>query len=286
MQEVVETFEGEDRERYEAALGRFRVPWWDPTMEPSADQPVYPQSISTERISVRTPEREEEVRNPLFSYVFHPVSAELGREPFSTYESSLRFPSSAEPDALSRNDLVRRSFENNQPSFKQRMYNLFTNFRDYNQFSNAAWIQDNLPDADSAESVHNVIHGIVGSGGHMSFLDVGSFDPAFFLVHTNADRWVAMWQSLWPESWVEPGPHERGTSSISPGETTDVDTRKFSFQSLSYFLGSLLIALRVFQLSHLSRLHADARTGHPAGHGTPKFLAIRTPTLMEMSGRL
>ena len=195
-------------------------------MEPTPEQPVYPPSISSERMLVRTPEGEAEVRNPLFSYVFHPVSAELGREPFSIYESSLRFPSSDQADAFSRNDLVRRSFENNQPSFKQRMYNLFTNYRDYNQFSNAAWIEDNLPGADSAESVHNVIHGIVGSGGHMAFLDVGSFDPSFFLVHANADRWVAMWQNLWPESWIEPRPHRGATSSIRPGETTDVDTRK------------------------------------------------------------
>ena len=228
MQEVVESFQGDDRERYEDALRRFRVPWWDPTMEPTSDRPVYPPSISTERMLVRTPQGEEEVRNPLFSYVFNPVTTELGAEPFSIYETSLRFPSSAEADAFSRNDLVRRSFENNNPSFKERMYNLFMNYRDYNQFSNAAWIEDNLPGADSAESVHNVIHGIVGSGGHMSFLDVGSFDPAFFLVHANADRWVAMWQNMWPDSWVEPRTHEGATSSIRAGETTDVDTRKFS----------------------------------------------------------
>ena len=226
MQEVVETFEGEDRERYEGALGRFRCPWWDPTLDPTADRPVYPPSMASPRMLVRTPEGEEEVRNPLYSYVFHPPGDELGREPWSTYETTLRAPTSGEPDAVSRNSRCAEAFERNQESFKARMHDLFTNYRDYNQFSNAAWIEDNLEGADSAESVHNVIHGIVGSGGHMTFLDVGSFDPAFFWVHANTDRWIAMYQNMWPDTYIEPMEHEGATSSIRPGETTDVDTGK------------------------------------------------------------
>lgn len=58
----------------------------------------------------------------------------------------------------------------------------------------------NPPNYDSIESVHDQIHGLAGSGGHMSYIEYSAFDPIFFLHHAMIDRCFAMWQALNPNS--------------------------------------------------------------------------------------
>jgi tyrosinase len=130
----------------------------------------------------------------------------------------LRYPTTQDATATSQNSLVAAQLDNNAPSFRNRLYNLFTQYNDYNDFSNEAWTgaANGIATHDSIESVHDQIHGLTGSGGHMTYIDYSAFDPIFFLHHTMIDRCFAMWQVLYPDSFVVPEPSTYGTFTISP----------------------------------------------------------------------
>ena len=101
------------------------------------------------------------------------------------WPSTLRYPtSSSDPNATSQNDLVSQQLDNNRLSYRNRLYNLFTAYPEYTNFSNKAWIPNgDGGNYDSIESVHDQIHGLVGSGGHMSRVEYSAFDPIFYLHH-------------------------------------------------------------------------------------------------------
>lgn len=62
--------------------------------------------------------------------------------------------------------------DNSASSLRDRLYNLFVNYDDYVTFSNEAWIPANSNSSlDSIESIHDVIHGLTGSLGHMTFIE-------------------------------------------------------------------------------------------------------------------
>ena len=82
---------------------------------------------------------------------------------------------------------------------------LFSSYRNFSAFSNRVFRDDfNDTDFASIESLHDTMHNVLGSGGHMEFIMYSSFDPIFVLHHTNVDRLIAMWQALNPTSWVDP----------------------------------------------------------------------------------
>ena len=74
----------------------------------------------------------------------------------------MRYPTTRDSTARSQNNLVAQQLDNSAPSFRQRLYNLFTNYHSYQCFSNEAWFNSsNDPNGyDSIESVHDQIHGL------------------------------------------------------------------------------------------------------------------------------
>jgi tyrosinase len=110
-------------------------------------------------------------------------------------------------------------------SFRSRLYILLTNYHDYTTWSNEAWIKNGSPSYyDSIESLHDQIHGLTGSGGHMTYIDYSGFDPTFWLHHAMVDRCFAMWQILNPNTFVVPEPAIYNTFTQSAGQTQDVNT--------------------------------------------------------------
>lgn len=55
-------------------------------------------------------------------------------------------------------------------------------------------------------------------------IDYSSFDPIFWLHHTNVDRLFAIWQAVYPNSFVQSGPAKFGTATILQGDTVDQNT--------------------------------------------------------------
>jgi len=118
------------------------------------------------------------------------------------------------------------NLDRNLPSFQQRLYTLFSNYKNYTTFSNEGWIPDRTNSSyDSLESLHDAIHALTGGRkGHMSIIPFSAFDPLFFLHHAMVDRLFAMWQALYPEAWIKPEPTSWGTFTMPSGQIVNSTT--------------------------------------------------------------
>jgi tyrosinase len=121
---------------------------------------------------------------------------------------------------------VAASLDNHLPSYQQRLYTLFTNYRNYSHFSNEGWIgPDNNGTYDSIESLHDSVHTIGGGGwGHLAIIAYSAFDPLFFLHHANVDRIFAMWQIIHNDSYVVPTAAVYASHTQNQGDIEDVQT--------------------------------------------------------------
>lgn len=91
------------------------------------------------------------------------------------------------------------------PEIQQRLFILFSSYKDFNSFGNKAWaVAQNLSSWDSIEAIHDIIHIYGGLKGHMTYVPLSSFDPLFFIHHISTDRLIAMWQVLNPTAWISP----------------------------------------------------------------------------------
>lgn len=125
------------------------------------------------------------------------------------WDETKRAPNMTESitDPPSDNALVNSALSAKLPEIQQRLFILFSSYRDYNAFSNKGWAAtQNLSTWDSVEAVHDIIHIYGGLKGHMTYVPLSAFDPLFFLHHAMTDRLIAMWQILNPASWMAPMP--------------------------------------------------------------------------------
>ncbi|PQE18684.1 hypothetical protein CJF30_00009685 [Rutstroemia sp. NJR-2017a BBW] len=226
---------GTERDKYVSAAAKFRIPYWDWAIVPATGESVLPSSVSNATIALNGPNGFQTISNPLFSYYFNPLDPlELPDPPFNETIQTLRYPTSQSSSATSQNNLVAAQLDNSAASFRNRLYNLFTNYHDYSTFSNEAWIKSDSPgDYDSIESLHDQIHGLTGSGGHMSYIDYSAFDPLFFLHHAMIDRCFAIWQTLNPNSYVTPTPAKYSTFTMTAGDIQNVSTPLAPFYDAS-----------------------------------------------------
>ncbi|KAH7627267.1 hypothetical protein B0T09DRAFT_180188 [Sordaria sp. MPI-SDFR-AT-0083] len=222
--------EGEPRKRYQAAALRFRIPYWDWASSPPSGQSVLPLSVGgSPYVDANGPSGVQRIANPLFSYSFKPLNATAFlQDPWDIWTNTLRSPTTSDNKAQSNNSLVAINFDQNLDSLGQRLYILFSNYGNYSTFSNNAWIPYiNNGSYDSLEALHDTVHNLAGGGGigqpnaqggHMAYIPYSSFDPIFFLHHTMVDRIFAIWQSLYPSSYVTPMQAYIASYTTSRGE--------------------------------------------------------------------
>lgn len=196
-------------------------------MEPPAGQSVWPDFMSTPTINVTMPNGTATIANPLFSYKFHPVSVtDFYYNPFATWNETKRYPTSWELDATSQDKLLGPMLDNNRVSMSDRLYNLFTYYSNFTQFGTEAWMSQDVSNADSLESLHDVIHSLTGMSGTMTYLDYSAFDPVFWLHHAMIDRCFALWQALHNGSYVEPMDAKEGTFAFAIGTPLNANSCK------------------------------------------------------------
>lgn len=64
-----------ERQRYQAAARRFRIPYWDWAATPPSGQSVLPRSIGgSVYVDINGPNGLQRIANPLFSYTFKPLN--------------------------------------------------------------------------------------------------------------------------------------------------------------------------------------------------------------------
>ena len=166
----------EQRSTYVAAAKTFRAPYWD-WAAPKQNGAVYPSIFKgtvqngVSYMNINLPNGTMKIRNPLYSYSFHPLSAsDLPNNPFDIWPTTLRYPTSKDRSATSRNDAVAAQMLQSQPSYSQRFMNLLQVYYKFEHFGNEGWEPNQSGTYDSLESLHDQIHGLVGNGGHMAIV--------------------------------------------------------------------------------------------------------------------
>ncbi|MCJ1391703.1 hypothetical protein MMC18_004568 [Xylographa bjoerkii] len=224
---IAATYNSSDGPAYRVAAEAFRIPYWDWSLNPTM-----PGLINTPTITITTPKGVQDVPNPLYNYTFNPLPTSPGfpeRDTVSQFLSTVRYPTSLDPNATSQPGKVNNQLQANAETLHDLTYQILASERDYANFTSSVFSNGN-----SLENMHNMIHAMVGNGGHMSYIPYSSFDPIFWLHHANVDRLTTIWQALYPNSFTVPEADSYGTFTNPPGGIEDVNTPLTPFHSSSY----------------------------------------------------
>ncbi|KIX98768.1 uncharacterized protein Z520_05229 [Fonsecaea multimorphosa CBS 102226] len=198
-QDIASDYPDDQRDEYSSAALTLRAPYWD-----WAVYPALPDVVAEPQISINTPNGRQTVNNPLYTYVFQSNAAGNGfplSDPMANFSETVRWWS---PDTQSSNQsAATAALLANAPAIQSLTYQMFTSVANYTTFS-CTWPGGQWLTANNIESIHNSIHNSIGGFGHMQFPEVAGFDPVFWLHHANVDRLFAMWQALYPDSYIEP----------------------------------------------------------------------------------
>jgi tyrosinase len=214
-QTIAKQYPSSNRATYQAAADSFRIPYWD-----WASSATIPSALTSSSLTINTPTGSRTITNPLFRYVFRPT---VGPPDFPSSEGYANAP------YTSRNSRAQSRLSSNAASINDRTYLLLSRQNSYPPFSNNAYVDSRGNRYDSLEGIHDTIHGLVG--GWMGLVPYSAFDPIFFLHHTNVDRLFAIWQALYPNSYVGSQANQFGTFTIAPGTVETANTGLTPFHS-------------------------------------------------------
>ncbi|CAG8613985.1 656_t:CDS:2 [Gigaspora margarita] len=250
------------RKKYIDAAKQLRHPYWDWADEKAAKG--VPEVFLISTLEINTPNGKKNVSNPLRNYILPTnlsVPLEKGQNPTDkpnyhipnmTYNPytpkgypTIRHPNSNYDDQY---DWLNRNFSVYVPSvLRPGLYQMY-HISNYLHFSNHIVTSNDQempesnpghPDPDpklnlgyahfaSIETTHDGLHLIAGGlGGHMSYVDITAFDPLFWFHHVNVDRLFALWQGVFPDSWIPQNINGNGTytqgMNYSINEYTDLE---------------------------------------------------------------
>ncbi|KAK2059846.1 Di-copper centre-containing protein [Colletotrichum caudatum] len=210
-----------ERVFYQAAADDFRIPYWDWATPPPLGETTYLPEFEELGIQVSGPKGWQLIANPLYSYKFRPLDPDVfSQGDFPRWTQTMRAPFET-----SDNHSIAHAIEHARPALQQRLYTLLSNYKDYGPFSNKYWgTATNQSQYDSVESLHDAMHVLVGNRGHLFYIQYSAFDPVFFLHHAMVDRIIAMWQVLYPSSWVSPQVAMEHSFTMPPGYVQDIFT--------------------------------------------------------------
>lgn len=221
VQEVINQFPSGQQQRWRNAANGLRMPYWDWAKAPPSGQDSTPTLIRDQQVTVDSPTGRRTIPNPLYKYDWGTVPSEMGGLPWGNFPTTLRRPVSN--PTRSNNNEVAGLMNARRLSLRDRVYGIFMSGASMGDVASSAVgvrTQQNGNNPDSLESIHDLVHVTVGgeSGGHMMFLDVSSFDPIFWLHHTNIDRLFAMYQVVQPNTYVTNGPVRSPMAQWNVGE--------------------------------------------------------------------
>jgi tyrosinase len=222
VQEVIATFPAGQQQRWRNAAATLRMPYWDWAMDPGSNQGTVPNAIRDQTVTVTKPNGRVTIANPLYSYTWgDSLPAEMGGGPWNSFPTTLRRPVSN--PTRSNNNEVNARFNSMRISLRDRVFALFSSKQPWGAASTTQiGVRTDLSGGgvDSFESIHDAIHNTAGgeTGGHMYYLDISSFDPIFWLHHTNVDRLLAMYQHIVPNTYVANGNTNRPMAQWNQGE--------------------------------------------------------------------
>ncbi|KAF3097979.1 hypothetical protein TWF569_009000 [Orbilia oligospora] len=232
-----------EKVQWEKALEQFRIPYWDWGLD-NADLPpqVYARTHEFKYFPNRVKADFPQWENPLYTFKFNPntyqAGSNFGNDRFKNWFRTLRHPPNEQPGVGDNISECRDNLRQNGNSVRQQVHELLLRSLPQDKDANinepskintgsdpARWgafsnrVGNN---AASVESIHDGIHVWVGGlYGHMTSVPYSSFDPVFFLHHTNVDRLFAIWQAINPKSYVTPQQNGGGTYGVPWNQNDD-----------------------------------------------------------------
>jgi tyrosinase len=198
------------------------MPYWDWAKAPATGQTNTPTAIRDTTVTVTKPSGQVSIPNPLYSYTWGTsLPAEMGGGPYGNSLTTLRRPVPNPP--RSNNNELNARMSSLRINLRDRVYGLFMSGASWGSVSTSAIgvrTAQNGNSPDSFESIHDIVHTTAGgeTGGHMYYLDYSSFDPIFWLHHTNIDRLLALYQVVSPNTYMTTGPVTRPMAQWNQGE--------------------------------------------------------------------
>ena len=213
------------------AASTMRWPYWDWAAAPPSGGNTVPAAVAAATISVNGPTGTKTINNPLYQFKFQNPS-NLHYTPFTTWKTTLRYPTSDASTGTSQDPSMVSAFNNIRGSLQDQVYQLFSTCKDYLHFSNDHAGSSSTSCSNSLEGIHNTVHTTCGgvpsttvkTAGHMYYLSTAAFDPVFWLHHTNVDRIFAMWQTINPSSYGASQTAPHNTWTIAQGTTQGPDS--------------------------------------------------------------
>ncbi|CAG8802314.1 3142_t:CDS:2, partial [Cetraspora pellucida] len=252
--EIALKYPENERQIYVEAAKQLRHPYWDWADEKAIKG--IPEIFISPEIEINSPDGKKKIKNPLKSYTLpvdlsyplekgqNPTDKPNYKIPNMTYNpftpagySTIRHPNSNYEDQY---DIMNINISTYVPSvFRPGLYQMF-HINDYLHFSNHGLTSSGTQMADSnpghpdpakivgyahfasIETTHDGFHIIIGGlGGHMAYPDITGFDPLFYFHHLNVDRIFALWQGVFPDSWVPSNININGTYTELMNTTVD-----------------------------------------------------------------
>jgi tyrosinase len=250
-QAIAESYHMSFRADYVEAARALRLPAFDFGGTYAATSGFYPYLIDEMVTLSMAPDgtANVQVKNPIASYTF-PITTGFDltsqgnmadtppevRSPLimAKGEESVRYPSEG--------NYLKTNITGAQATLKfvaetciqPLLYEFFkTEFPSYNCISNEYDFETGCADftRNSLERIHGFGHNSMGGNGLIGYPNgdgtlaqtgpLQAYEPIFFLLHSSMDKWLAMWQRLNPDMWIEESTDLFGTYTSLVNQRTD-----------------------------------------------------------------
>ncbi|KAF0547081.1 Tyrosinase [Gigaspora margarita] len=260
--EIANKYPSDQKDKYIEAAKQLRHPYWDWADEKAIKG--VPDVFLTTTLEINTPNGKQKIKNPLKSYTLpvdlaDPLPKGLNPNdanytvpsvsylPFTPKGyPTVRHPNNKYEDQVDIMNINMSTYI--QSVFRPGFYQMF-HISDYSKFSNHGLTSSGgqLPDFNpghpkplnrlgfshfaSWETTHDGFHVVFGgTGGHITYVDIAAFDPIFSFHHINLDRIFALWQKIYPDSWVTSNLNVNGTYTNVMGEMVNEYTELTPFR--------------------------------------------------------
>ncbi|KAK6199146.1 hypothetical protein LQW54_010067 [Pestalotiopsis sp. IQ-011] len=161
------------------AANSFRIPYWD-----WATDSNLPPATTWPEITVNTPDGEQTILNPLYSFTW--PSFPLDHDPawFPTTDDPGLWNSTGTQRDLNPSGNLALVVE----SLREKVYTVLARTKDFNSMATRS------SPGPSLEEPHDDVHNAAGK--FMANALYSAFDPIFWLHHANVDRLTAFWQAI------------------------------------------------------------------------------------------
>ncbi|KAF2008582.1 Di-copper centre-containing protein [Aaosphaeria arxii CBS 175.79] len=236
---IAAQFPASSRSRYQDAATKLRIPYWDWAKNIPSSEPVIPVSMTEEKVSVTFPNgTAARIDNPLYDYNFHPLDNRQINGTGCITRGNQGGVGGGIPEVCdTMNHTVRRDYPVSDhdslnarfrailPSQRDSLFRILSQWGTFDRVSSGGGTHcpSSAGGGGDLETLHNPIH-VANFPGHMSPPSVAAFDPMFWLHHATVDRQMALFQAIYPDSYVEPCESRTPTYTIEQGELLTADT--------------------------------------------------------------